>query len=349
MKRLLPLLMLTPLACNGLFDPGQSIEIPFALQSSDELAAPTPGSACTFEPITASGGGVFKENGFLDLDPNVEPTPGYELALQVENNQSPASDGSHDFHVTDALVTYVAEQSYLVLPAADSKAKFLTSGTVTPGGAATASANLIQTLSPNVINDLQQSLQDLATAEEISSPGGDVDLEIALEGTLGNGQAVTSGTFTFPLHVCIDCFGVNPANCVDGVTAAPSGHGPCCAPQDFSDTCVTCGGVGQPCCALPDAVFLQCQTDSDCKAFGLTAAGDCQVTNGSGSCICQGDADCQSFGSTSTCVQGACTPGCNSGAGQGTLVCTPASSLPAGVENCLYLNSGALTSVCANP
>jgi hypothetical protein len=169
---------------------------------------------------------------------------------------------------------------------------------------------------------------------------------------------VISGTLDFPLHVCIDCFGANPANCLDGVTAAPSDHGPCCAPQDFSETCASCGGTGQPCCALPDGVPLTCGQDSDCFAFGLgltppgggtPVTGDCFIPAGatSGNCICQGNADCQTFfGASSVCNQGVCEPGCNTDPTGKALVCVPQTSLPEGLEACGYLNTSALTSVC---
>jgi hypothetical protein len=289
----------------------QGIELPFALLSSDELQSPAVGEPCTFPPITVAGK-PFKESGSVDLDPTVNPAAGYELALQVENNESPESDGSHDFHVTDGVVTYVAQQAYLT-PGLPPSVTVLVSGTVAPGGTAEAAAVLIQTLGPGVVATLQQDLQAL-TAGQGASPGGDLDLDVVLEGTLGNGQSVTSDALDFPLHVCLDCLGVAPIACLDGLTAAPVGHGPCCAPQDFSDQCVACGGTGQPCCALPDTVPLVCAQDSDCYSFGLgltppgggaPAVGDCFIPAGvaKGTCICQGNADCEAFfGESSTCT-----------------------------------------------
>jgi hypothetical protein len=236
----------------------------------------------------------------------------------------------------------------------DHTAKFLTSGRVSTGGSQSAVAVLIQTLSPNAINDLLANLQQFASDQQITNPGGDLVLQIQLEGSLASGEPMVTGLFEFPLHVCIDCYGPSPLNCLDGVTVAPDGHGPCCAPQDFSDTCVACGGLGEPCCAPPDAVPLTCNVDTDCFAYGLglpilangnpTIAGDCLP---SGTCQCQGDADCTTYyGATSKCNQGVCTPGCNSDPSGKPLVCSPQSTVPQGSEDCSYLNTGAITAIC---
>jgi hypothetical protein len=221
-----------------------------------------------------------------------------------------------------------------------------------PGGQSSASAVVVQVLGADIASDLQVNLQAYGSANSVSvGVGGDVEVEVALEGTLTNGQTVTSETFDFPLHFCLDCDGVSPTSCIDGQTAAPSGHGPCCEPQDFSEECLACGGVGQPCCAMPQGVVMICSSDSDCTQYGLGGqAGDCFIPAGatSGTCLCQDvgtNSDCTAFGESSVCgSQGTCTPGCN-GAG---VVCAAATALPAGSENCSYLNSGALTSVCAN-
>jgi hypothetical protein len=357
MRRLIFLVLLASAACT---DSGnESIEIPFALKASDETQAPQPGTPCIYSPVTQAGG-VYRVDGFVDLDPNVNPSPGYVLALQVENyldettisdsNGNPVSGPQrNDFQVTDAIVTYIAEQSYLA-PNLPAKAKFLTSGNVQPAGTEGATAVPVQTLSPDAITALQQNLQALEASQNISSPGGDLVLQVYLEGTLGSGEPAISGNLDFPLHVCIDCFGANPVNCNNGLTASPSLHGPCCAPQDFSDICVECGGLDQACCALPDGVALTCAQDSDCEAFGLGLpgtgiTGDCVVPTGAttGSCICQGNADCATFyGASSSCVQGVCQPGCGTG-----LTCTPQSTLPQGDENCAYLNTRAITNECA--
>jgi hypothetical protein len=160
---------------------------------------------CTFPPVTADGGG-FLEGGKLDLDPAVNPTPGFLLAVEVENFLGPAppivdfkyADDPSDFQVTSALVAYSSPGS--LTSALPPSATFTASGTVVPGGLATASAVAFQVLQPGTISALQRVL----SAEE---PGtvGDITLQVSLQGTLTSGQAVTSGTLEFSLHVCFDC------------------------------------------------------------------------------------------------------------------------------------------------
>jgi hypothetical protein len=82
MRRLIVLTLLAFMGCTN--SQNESIELPFALLSSDELQAPTPGTPCTYSPITSSAG-FYRTDGFVDLDPNINPSPGYVLALQVEN------------------------------------------------------------------------------------------------------------------------------------------------------------------------------------------------------------------------------------------------------------------------
>jgi hypothetical protein len=371
MRRLVFLTLLVFMACTD--SQNESIEVPFALLSSDELAAPTVGTPCTYSPVTSSAG-FYRVNGFVELDPNINPTPGYLLALQVENYLSNValtdSNGNtvlggqlDDFLVTDAIVNYIPQQTYMAPNLSpgdpDHTAKFLTSGRVQAGGEQDAVAVLIQTLSPNAINDLTANLQQLASSQNITNPGGDIVLQIQLEGSLASGEPMISGYLEFPLHVCIDCYGPAPADCVDGVTLAPDGHGPCCAPQDFSATCVGCGGAGQPCCAEPDnGVPFTCGQDSDCFAFGFglpilaggvpTTPGDCLIGSGGppGTCICQGNSDCTTFyGASSTCNQGVCTPGCNSDPTGKPLVCQSA-TLAQGTEDCNYPGSLAVTNAC---
>jgi hypothetical protein len=353
MRRLILLTLLaSTFACTN--SQNESIEIPFALLSSDELEAPQVGTPCTYAPVTQAGG-QYRADGFVDLDPAINPSPGYQIALQVENyldnttltdsnGDTIAGPQRNDFLVTDAIVQYIAEQTYLA-PNLPQRAKFLTSGRVSAAGTEGASAVVVETLSPNAINALLANLQAL----NISSPGGDLVLEIYLEGSLASGEPIITGTLDFPLHVCVDCYGASPINCLDGVTVTPSGHGPCCAPQDFSAVCTSCGGEGQPCCAFPDGVPLTCQQDSDCLAFGLGltgVTGDCFTPAGatSGNCICQSNADCATFyGASSVCNQGVCMPGCT-----GALVCQSQTTLPTGEEDCSYLNSIALTNVCSS-
>ncbi len=323
-KRSLPFLLLAPLGCT--VSPQEPvIEIPFALLSSDEisLAQMTP---CTYSPITGPGG-TYQADGLLELDPNVSPTPGYLLAVQVENFAGPAdpiTDGefpetANYFSINQAVITYIAQQDFLAanLPP---QATVPLSGRVAPGGLDWASAVLVPTMSSEVVATL---LQNLST----QGPGaaGDLILEVQLGGTLeGNAEPMVSSLLSFPIHVCIDC-GVNPLSCINGVTAAPSGHGPCCAPQDFFDVCVPCGGEGEPCCAPPEtAVVATCSRDADCQS---------------------------AYGASSTCDAdaGVCTAGCNADAAGKPLACVPATTLPIGTEVCNYLNTSGLVTVCASP
>ena len=322
MTRVLPFLMLLLLACSSSNDVGATIEIPFALLSSDEINFPgmTP---CTYSPITGSSG-IFRVSGLLELDPAVNPSPSYVLGIQVVNalpsslnDESPLPSGpiAGAFSVSDAVVTYVAQQSFLAatVPA---QVTVPVSGRVLPGGLNWAAAILVPTMNSDVIAALSANLV-------AQGPGasGDLVLEIQLDGTLeGSGEPRVSSVLSFPLHVCIDC-GVNPISCVNGVTAAPVGHGPCCAPQDFFDMCVACGGLGEPCCAPPDTVPATCSGDADCaSSYGASS-------------VCDNDA-------------GVCTPGCNADPSGKPMACVPNPNLPLGTEDCSYLNTGALTSLC---
>jgi hypothetical protein len=316
-------LLLLPLACT-VSPSGPEIEIPFALLSTDETQSPF-GPPCTYPPITGPGG-TFRSGGLLDLDPTVNPTPGYLLALQVVNllqgcgsgcgeNGNTVSSQIDNFQISQAIITYVAQQSYLAtnLPP---QATVSTSGRVQPGGLDSAIAVIVQTMSSDFLSTLTQNL-----AAQGPGASGDLILEIQLEGTLtSNGEPMASNVLNFPLHVCFDC-GVAPASCVGGFTASPIGHGPCCAPQDFFDLCVPCGGIGEPCCAPAAGGTMTCAQDSDCSSL---------------------------FGASSTCDAGYCLPGCNADLSGKQMVCTP-SSEPLGVEDCSYPNSLALTYACASP
>jgi hypothetical protein len=317
-------LILLPLGCSASPDTPE-IEIPFALLSSDELQ-PVSMTPCTYVPITGPGS-ISRAGGLLELDAAVNPSPSYVLAVQVVNSlpsslndESPVPSGpiAGTFLVSNAVVTYIAQQSFLAanVPA---QVTVPVSGTVMPGGIYWAGAILVPTMNPDVIAALSQNLV-------AQGPGasGDLILEIQLDGTLeGSGESMVSNVLSFPLHVCLDC-GVNPLICVDGVTAVPSGHGPCCAPQDFFDVCVACGGAGEPCCAPPETVPATCSRNADCQSsYGASS-------------ICDDDA-------------GVCTPGCDADSSGKPLTCGLATGLPEGTELCSYLNSGGLTSVCGSP
>jgi len=342
-----------------------SIEVPFALLSSDELQEPQPGQPCTYTPVTQSGG-FYRSSGLLELDPNLNPAAGYQLVLQVENylsqvtntdsNGTPLSGpNANDFLITDAIVQYIPQQNYLE-PGMPSKSKFLTSGAVRTGGTQSATAVVIDTLSPDAISALTANLQNLASTQNIVGPGGDVVLEIYLEGTLGSGEPVVSGTLYFPLHVCVDCGGADPLNCA-GLTVGtmlPVGHGPCCLAagipaQDFIEQCGQCGLLDDPACAPPQIPGgITCGQDSDCVTDNQAPLGMPHCNQGI--CNCFSDVECSNiYGAGSTCQPpgglpnagsgwspsqgGTCTGGCSTG-----LVPAALTTLPTGSEACPYLN-----------
>ncbi len=345
-----------------------SIQIPFALLSSDELQAPQPGQPCMYLPVTQAGG-FFRGSGMIELDPNLNPGANYLLALQVENyldTTTPTdSQGNplsgpqrNNFLVTDAIVQYIPQQTYLE-PNLPAKAKFLTSGRVPTGGAQAATAIMVDTLSPDAVTALTANLQNLASTQNIASPGGDVVLAITLEGTLGSGEPVVSGQLFFPLHVCVDCGNANPLTCVGlnaGTMTAGVSHGPCCAQQDFMESCISCGQLGQPPCQPPQVPGgFTCSQDSDCAGLGMP-----HCTGGL--CNCNADTtkpadpapdNCQTvYGNGSQCVLGQlAAPGgqtpygigvCSAGCASPLLVCTPqsATSTNQAYEPCSYPNDG---------
>ncbi len=354
------------------------IQVPFALLSSDELQAPQIGQPCTYIAVTQAGG-FYRESGLLELDPALNPNPDYFLELQVENymdqtvltdsNGNPLSGPQrNDFLVTDAIVQYVPEQAYLEPGVAGQKAKFLASGRVAPGGTQTASAIGTSTISPTVASALAQNLANLTINQGISSPGGDLVLEIYFEGNLASGEPAVSGTMQFPMHVCLDCQGSVPSSCAPGVTGPCSctglgggtmaivGHGPCCAAQDFTEACVACGGLGEPPCAPPANVVFSCGSNADCAGYGVGLP-TCAIAAGAstGICVC-GSTDpapdnCAGvYGTGSVCnANGNCTAGCGPGPGGSILCPSVLTSLPQGVELCPYPNASSIGATCVAP
>ncbi len=308
---LLPLVALS--ACTNANN--ESIEIPFALLSSDELQVPTPGQPCVYTPVIQAGG-YYRTGGIVDIDPNVNANPQYLLALQVENyldqtvltdsNGNPLSGPQrNDFHVQDVIVEYIPTDSSALsgMPGGDFRGcptpgvpcgKFLATADVPAGGMQTATGVVVDTLSKDVISTIGNNIPTGGSTQII--------LQITMEGVLGSGEKIQTGTFDFPLTVGWD-IDQNPLACPAGTTPEPDTHGPCCANQDFGDTCVACGGAGEPCCALP---------------FGAQGA-DGGTANAPTPC-------------------------------QGTLTCQIQATLPIGVEACLfYPNDNSLLTVCAKP
>lgn len=246
-----------------------SLEIPFDVLSTDELQIPTPGLPCFFAPVTQPSG-FFKNNGFVDLDPNVNATPGYTLGLQVENyldvtvltdsNGNPLSGPQrNDFHVNQVVVQYLPQQS--LFTGVPNSGLIITSGDVRAGGLQNASVIVFNALTSQAVQALTASLQRAKSAQN-PFPAGDVVLEVEIQGNLGSGEPASTGVFDFPLHVCLDCYGVDPTSCTGNQTATPVNHGPCCTTQDFSDTCTPCGSINLPCCGEAQSCGpgLSCQT-----------------------------------------------------------------------------------------
>ena len=239
-------------------DAGQtSIEIPFNLLATDELTGSSAGMLCGFMALTQAIGN-YKESGFLEMDPAINPGGQYTLGLQVENYLDMTiltdSNGNtivganrNDFHIESALVNYIDTEGALTpIP----KTRVLVSGTARPGGEQNATSIIVQAVTNSVFQTWQSSFMMSNLASE------NVVLAIQLSGVLGSGEPVSSGIFHFPITLCFDCGGVSPAvaaghagGCPTGMAVIASGHGPCCAPQDFTAVCLPCGNVGQPCCS----------------------------------------------------------------------------------------------------
>ncbi len=261
------IILAAPLLVAGCLNQGnESIDIPFAVLATDELQAPAPGTPCIWAPVTQAGG-VFRSDGFVELDTAINSSPEYVLGLQVENdldntvivdsNGNPV-DGPqrNEFHVQNALIKYLPQQSYLSGNGMPQAATILVSGAFQPiggaGGTQGAGVMVLNTLSGAAVQALEANL-----APTSGNTQGDLVLQIQLNGVLGSGEAASSGTFFFPLHVCYDCFGIGPtaypsqgiAACPAGTELVVEGHGACCSNQDFSAACMSCGGKGEPCCS----------------------------------------------------------------------------------------------------
>ncbi|MHB1845272.1 MAG: hypothetical protein ACYCWW_10610 [Deltaproteobacteria bacterium] len=276
-------LLVVPLLLAGCLNQGnESIDLPFAVLATDELQAPSPGTPCFWSPLTQAGG-FFRSDGFVELDPAINPSPEYKLGLQVENdldntvivdsNGNPISGPQrNEFHVQSAQIKYIPQQDYLSGNGMPNGANILATGDFAPigaaGGSQGAGVMLVQTLTTDAVKALQANI-----GSSTGHTSGDLVMQIQLNGVLGSGEAVSSGTFFFPLHVCFDCFGTG-ASCPTGSVAVVQGHGACCSNQDFSAACVACGAKGEPCC--PGATLAtQCPFEQS-TGTGSSAQG-CQV------------------------------------------------------------------------
>ncbi len=244
-----------------------SIEIPFALFAGDEIGVATPG-ICSILPAT-SGALPFKESGLLELNPQVNPGAQYLLPLQVENylSQVPLQDSLgntlvganvNDFHVEKAVIKYIDIQGNLGVGGnAPAEETALVSGTVRTGGLQAAAVIEVNAVTPYEVGPWAAAL----VAGGVLGVAEDVVLEIQLFGVLGSGEQAVSGLFHFPIQVCYNCGGATFVelgadggtpywlpSCPPSSTAIVTGHGPCCASQDFEVICAPAGGAtGQPC------------------------------------------------------------------------------------------------------
>jgi hypothetical protein len=164
----------------------------------------------------------------------------------------------------------------------------LISGVARSGGQESATAVTVPAFTNATAATWLQTLQnDGVTAEHLT-------LTVSLSGTLPSGAPVTSETLQIPLEVCIDCGGVTPSvdpydACPTGTVLAPDGEGPCCAPQDFTDTCTACGGLNDPCCggSASDGGAGTCNAGLTCTGPALPAS-TCGYPNSvPGTCVTQ--------------------------------------------------------------
>jgi hypothetical protein len=229
---------------------------------------------------------VIKGSGLLEIDPAINPNAEYTLGLQVENylDESIFTDSMgnvivgpqrNDFNVNYAIIKYVDEGGNLT---AVPPVTVFISGTVRPGGEQNASAIVIGGAIANSV--VQSWLEDFNGKALISEV---VDVDVQIFGKLNSGETAQTGVFRYPVLVCFDCDGISPKAPLGAsnacpllpthTTAIPVGHGPCCAPQDFEETCVACGGAGEPCCApMTPGGMLTCDSPLTCSGMMSTTA-----------------------------------------------------------------------------
>ena len=196
-----------------------------------------------------------KSSGLLEIDPYLNPNAGYTLELLVENDLPTL--GLDDFAVEKATLTYVDTAGNLTGPPSDVA---LLSGTVRAGGAANAA---IFTLTAVSLNEVLPWIDSFSTSSKLGTSGGATEslvVQVQLDGVLGSGASASSSILDYPLSVCFGCNNLplvdgGPSTgdsavpeCTAGKTPIATGHGPCCAPQDFYVTCTDCGQPGGPCC-----------------------------------------------------------------------------------------------------
>ena len=210
---------------------------------------------CTVAPLLDDGGPTYPTHE-IELDPAFNPNPTYTLSLMLVNNAAvpnqvaceggngntivPGDCGDDDFHMDTANVSFSDVEGRLV---PEPTTTFI-EGVVRAGGLRAATVVQFPIVTTTTIASWQTTFQASGFSTE------HLVVLASIAGTLGSGQVVTTATIDVPLTVCFDCGGVSPVTgCPSGTFLAPSGEGPCCAPQDFTDVCTSCGAEGQPCCA----------------------------------------------------------------------------------------------------
>jgi hypothetical protein len=258
------LLLLGPSCTNA---QNTSLQVSYNLPTSDQLGSGAAGAACTCAAATTAQA-AYLASGVLELDPILNANAQYTLNLQTENylDTSSLTDSNgttisgpqrNEFHVHGALVDYLDTKG--VLPDVGQQT-ILVSADVRPGGLQSAACVPAQAV-PNAI------AQQWYTAMKNANPPVKEDvvvLQVQLYGVLGSGESITTGYFHFPITICTNCAGANYDNAgkcfLTRTTLVGEGHGPCCAPQDFTVTCERCGGAGEPCCTdnMPCDTGLKC-------------------------------------------------------------------------------------------
>ena len=260
--RLTPLLLLLGSSCTN--SQNLSLQVSFNLPASDQLGTAASG-ACTCAAAT-SAQAVYIASGLLELDPILNANAQYTLNLQAENylDSTSLTDSNgntisgpvrNEFHVQGALITYIDSKG--ILP--DVGTTFVAvSADVRTGGLQAATCVPAQAVPHSVATQWYDAMKAAGVDADL------VVLEVQLQGVLGSGESISTGYFHFPLNVCTNCAGSqydNLGKCLlTRTTLVGTGHGPCCAPQDFTVACQRCGGAGEACCTdnMPCDTGLKC-------------------------------------------------------------------------------------------
>jgi hypothetical protein len=252
----------------------QSLQVTFNIPASDQTGSSSTG-ACTCIAATQAQA-EYIASGLLELDPLLNIGAQYTLNLQTENYLDTTSltdsNGTtisgpqrNDFHVERALIDFLDTQG--VLPAIP-QTTVLVSADVRAGGLQSSTCVPVQAVPHDVATQWYEAMHDAGVSEDV------VVLQVQLQGVLGSGEQNGTGYFHFPLTICTNCAGANTnaGKCLEArTTLVGEGHGPCCAPQDFTVSCQRCGGAGEACCT--DGT--DCDTGLSCKAVTTTTIEFC--------------------------------------------------------------------------